>query len=56
VKNLDCWRLRLLLPHAAYQPAKTYAMTEVQQQQQQAVTKHGCAGEGNSVLMEGMFW
>lgn len=56
VKNLDCWRLRLLLPHAAYQPAKTYTMTEVQQQQQQGVTKPGCAGEGSSVLMEGMFW
>jgi hypothetical protein len=57
VSDLDCWRLRLLLPSSTYKPAKTYAMTEMQQQQQHDVApKPGCAGETHSVLMEGMFW
>lgn len=57
MSDLDCWRLRLLLPNGRYRPAKTYAMTEVEQPQQQDVMpKPGCAGEAHSVLMEGMFW
>lgn len=60
VSNLDSWRLRLLLPNSSFKPAKTYAMTEVAQQQQQqqldVTPKPGCAGEAHNVLMEGMFW
>jgi hypothetical protein len=55
VSDLDCWRLRLLLPNSTFKPAKTYAMTEMQQQQDMT-PKPGCAGEAPSVLMEGMFW
>lgn len=57
VSDLDSWRLRLLLPNSTLKPAKTYAMSEVEQPQQQDVAPvPGCAGETHSVLMEGMFW
>jgi len=56
VTNLDCWRLRLLLPNATYKPAKTYAMTEVQQPEQGVPPTPGCAGETSSTIMEGLFW
>lgn len=58
MSDLDCWRLRLLLPNSSYKPAKTYAMTEVPQcaEQQQQPVSPGCAGEAHDVLMEGLFW
>jgi len=56
VSNLDCWRLRLLLPNATYKPAKTYAMTEVEQPEQGLAAAPGCAGESSSTIMEGLFW
>jgi len=56
VSNLDCWRLRLLLPNATYKPAKTYAMTEVEQPQQGLAAAPGCAGESSSTIVEGLFW
>jgi hypothetical protein len=42
VANLDFWRLRLRLPNASYLPARTYALTEVEQQQQQ---QHSALGQ-----------
>lgn len=59
VTDLDNWRLRLLLPNSTFKPARTYAMSEVEQQQQEQqelAPTPGCAGESSSVLMEGTFW
>jgi hypothetical protein len=56
VSDLDSWRLRLLLPNSSLKPVKNYALTEVEQQQQDAALRPGCAGEQHNVLMEGKFW
>ncbi|KAF8071142.1 DGK4 [Scenedesmus sp. PABB004] len=65
VAELDCWRLRLVLPGQRYAPAHTYAMTaapadpaDAGAAELAALAGGGAAAArgGERVLLEGLFW
>eukprot|EP00879_Flechtneria_rotunda_P000260 GHRR01000343.1.p1 GENE.GHRR01000343.1~~GHRR01000343.1.p1 ORF type:complete len:522 (+),score=199.12 GHRR01000343.1:793-2358(+) len=66
-RDLDCWRLRLLLPNSSYKPGSTYAVSQIPVDPEAVAaqaalvcssngSRPGCAGEAQQVLMEGTFY